>query len=147
MTRMIQPGFAGVSLLFLAIASLAAYARPARDGRRSHCSTSIRIGRSRTSRYNASPVEVFPMKRSGSVTASAIISIIGSLGTLVLGLALVVSAIFARSNPQLRAGAGSAPIDVTIVLLVEGGVLFAFGVFGIVSAIGLLKLRNWARVC
>jgi len=87
------------------------------------------------------------MKRSGSVTASAIISIIGSLGTLLLGIGLVISAIVARSNPQLREGAGSAPFDVTIVLLVEGGVLLAFGVFGIVSAIGLLRLKNWARIC
>src|SRR5262245_25081289 len=87
------------------------------------------------------------MKRSGSVIASAVISIIGSLGTLVLGIGLVVSAIVARSSPQFREAAGSTPIDLTIVLLVEGVVLLAFGVFGIVSAIGLLRLKNWARIC
>ena len=85
------------------------------------------------------------MKRAGGVVASGVVSIIGSLLAILIGLGLILATIAMRATP-LPAGAAAPPINVGTVLVVEAGFMFGFGVIGIVSAIGLLKLKNWARI-
>src|SRR5262245_21933133 len=84
------------------------------------------------------------MKRAGGVTASGVISIVGSLLTILLGIGLILMTVTIRSNP-LPSGA-APPVDVTKILVIESIALLGLGVFGIVCGISLLMLKNWARI-
>lgn len=85
------------------------------------------------------------MKRAGGVTASAVIGIIGSLLTILLGIVLAATSMAIRAHP-LQGAAVTPPFDVSKVLIVESIALFGLAILGMVCAIALLKLRNWARV-
>jgi len=88
------------------------------------------------------------MNRSAGVTASAVIGIIGSLISLLFGGLIVLSAVMTRVHPlPVAPGAPVSPIDPALMLAVMSVFYFGFGVWGIVSAIGLLRLRKWARIC
>ena len=77
------------------------------------------------------------MSRPVGVTASAVVAILGSILTLVFAASAVAS-IFAQTTPPQPAG--SAPF------VVGGAVMFAaFAAIGIWTAVGLLRLRSWAR--
>ena len=69
------------------------------------------------------------MKRSAGVTASAVISIIGSSCSILFGGLMVFRPL--------------SPVELVGIMAI---LFFGFGVWGIVSAIGLLRLRNWARI-
>ncbi|HEY1308451.1 MAG TPA: hypothetical protein VGF24_33105 [Vicinamibacterales bacterium] len=85
------------------------------------------------------------MRRTGGVIASGIIAIVGSLVTILIGILLVVTVSGMRANP-LPAGSPTPPINIPRVLIAEAVVLVGFGIFGIVSAIALFMLKNWARI-
>src|SRR5262245_12730263 len=87
------------------------------------------------------------MKRTAGVIASGVVGIIGSLFTFLVAIALAATLIAVRSNPSLAAaGPTPPPVEMTAVLATESVILFGLGIFGVVSAIGLLRLKNWARV-
>ncbi len=76
------------------------------------------------------------MKRPIGVTVSAVVAIIGSLISLLLAVVMVLSALVVQAQqPE-----GRTPITI-------GSVLFflALGALGIWTAIGLFRLRAWAR--
>src|SRR5688572_10748296 len=90
------------------------------------------------------------MKRSGGVVASAVVAILGCALVLLFGFFAAFMAITARLNPgafpENQAGMPATPFSITAILLGEAVVFFALGVFGIIAAVGLLRLKNWARI-
>ena len=87
------------------------------------------------------------MKRTTGITASAVIAIIGSVGTILLGALVVLASIFVRSTLQQNPTPGLPPEAAAMNMSSAAVVYVGFGVWGIVSAIGVLRLRNWARIC
>jgi hypothetical protein len=86
------------------------------------------------------------MKRSAGVIVSGIIAILGSVALWVFGIFAVLAALVMRTNPDLAAQQSPMPFSLTTVLLVEAGIFGMLGAFGIAAAIGLLRLKNWARI-
>ena len=87
------------------------------------------------------------MKRSGGIIGSAIIATIGSFFALLFGM--VIGWAVLRLNPQALAQTGNIPAPpsaLMAILLIEAGVFLGLGVFGIISTIGLVRLKNWARI-
>ncbi len=83
------------------------------------------------------------MKRSAGVTFIAILSMIGSVLVLLIGILLiVVMALFPPppSNPQIP-----APFFKVLILF---GALVYIGpsIWGILTSVGLFRLRKWARI-
>src|SRR5262252_7423540 len=78
------------------------------------------------------------MQRSAGVTALAIVALLGSALVICVGLLTGVAAFsIPRSQPALSA----APVfAVAIVVYVLPGI------WGLLSGIGLLRLKNWARI-
>lgn len=89
------------------------------------------------------------MKRSGGVTASAVIAIIGSVLSILAGGLAIVAAVMMRFTPNLPTPEGqpALPIAPAAMLLVESILFIGLGALGIASAVGLLRLKNWARIC
>jgi len=85
------------------------------------------------------------MKRSGGVTASAVIAIIGSVFTILLGGFAILGALLMRTMPNLPT-TPAQPVPPVAFLLAESILFLGFGIWGIASAVGLLRLKNWARV-
>ena len=85
------------------------------------------------------------MKRSGGITASAVLAIIGSVFTILLGGFAILGALLMRTMPNLPTTAAQ-PVPPVAFLLAESILFLGFGVWGIASAVGLLRLKNWARV-
>ena len=91
------------------------------------------------------------MNKPGGVIASSVIAIIGSLLTLLFGISMVVNWAVLRSNPDVFTQTGNMPMPMspsafTVVMLIEAIVFLGLSVVGIVCSIGLLRLKNWARV-
>jgi hypothetical protein len=88
------------------------------------------------------------MKRSVGITASAVISILGSACAVAFGGLMFVTTVLSSlpSIPPTEAGQPPLVSSPRLMLGVMSGFYFAFAVWGIVSAIGLLRLRNWARI-
>src|SRR5580765_202700 len=78
------------------------------------------------------------MKRSAGVTVIAVVSLLGSVLAMCFG---VLSGAMAFLAP--RRESGPPP---TALLVIAGAVYFLPGVWGLVSGIGLIKLKNWARI-
>src|SRR5262245_36176240 len=95
-----------------------------------------------TGMYN--PPQGWLMNRSGGITASAVIAIIGSALSILFGAFVVVIGMAMRTRP-IPVAAGP-PVAIGAVLIVEAVLFFGFGAWGIMSAVGLLRLRNWARI-
>src|SRR3970040_2318066 len=85
------------------------------------------------------------MKRSGGITASAVIAIIGSVFTILLGGSPILGALLMRTMPNLPT-TPAQPVPPVAFLLAESILFLGFGVWGIASAVGLLRLENRARV-
>lgn len=82
------------------------------------------------------------MRRSIGVTISAVVVIAGSAFTILCGaLALAGSALISKSSPP-----PNLPVSLGSVLIVEAILIFAFGAWGLASGIGLLYLKQWARI-
>ncbi len=86
------------------------------------------------------------MKASGGVTASAVIAIIGSALCLLFGGAFILLAIFARTLPNLPPSPSQA-VSPSAALLIQSAFLLGLSAWGLFSAIGLLKRKDWARIC
>jgi hypothetical protein len=78
------------------------------------------------------------MKRSIGITLSAVASIFGSLLLLALGGLTLVTGITQRADPAMNSAA-------RVGALFSGLFTLAFATWGIVTAVGLLRLRPWAR--
>src|SRR5262249_6225820 len=89
------------------------------------------------------------MKRPVGITVSAVIAIIGSAFSVLMGVLMVVSSIMTRNMP-IPAPSPDQPVPpIAPAIMVSFISIFyaGSGVWGTVSAIGLLRRRNWARIC
>ncbi|HEX5071338.1 MAG TPA: hypothetical protein VFV78_14070 [Vicinamibacterales bacterium] len=83
------------------------------------------------------------MQRSAGVLAVAVATLIGSI--LVLGLGILTAG-FALVAPAVPQPEGKPPLPIGGALLFGSLVYILPGIWGVVSGIGLLRLKNWARV-
>jgi MFS family permease len=83
------------------------------------------------------------VRRSG-VVASAIVAILGSVVSILLGAMMVLGWAALRAAPETAARPAPPPAALLLVLAL---VYCGFGAWGITSAIGALLQRNWARIC
>jgi len=94
------------------------------------------------SRKGAARDSIARMQRSAGVSAVAIVVLIGSILVNALGL---LTAGFALVMPQLPPRPGRPPM--TAGFLLAGSLVYLLpGIWGVVSGIGLWRLRNWARI-
>jgi hypothetical protein len=86
------------------------------------------------------------MQRSIGITISAVTALLGSVLSILLGLFTGLSILVTRTlPPNPEQPVPPAPPIAMIVFIMAFYV--GFGIWGIVSAIGVLRLRNWARIC
>ena len=81
------------------------------------------------------------MKRSAGVTISAVVTLVGSLLTALCGVAMLVPFAVSQST-----GPGTPPYA-RVAGLVMAVLMFVLAAWGIATAVGLFRLRRWARVC
>ncbi|MGD0507410.1 MAG: hypothetical protein ABSA27_06420 [Terriglobales bacterium] len=84
------------------------------------------------------------MQRSVGVTVIVILSLLGSAFTFAMGILMLVVMIMApvsRSNPL-----PASPTFFKVMLLLASLVYLLPAVWGIVTGIGLWRLKNWARI-
>jgi hypothetical protein len=84
------------------------------------------------------------MRRSVGVMVIAILALIGSAGVVGIG-ALALLGIVAGGAAQPRDFSGS-PMFFRAIMLLAPLIYILPGVWGIVTAIGLMQLKNWARI-
>ena len=89
------------------------------------------------------------MKRPIGITISAVIAIIGSAISVLLGVLMVVSSIMTRNTPMPPPSPDQPVPPIAPAMMAAFIAIFyaGSGAWGTVSAIGLLRLRNWARIC
>jgi hypothetical protein len=81
--------------------------------------------------------------RSGAVTASAVIAILGSVLVLLFaGLGMIGVALM----QNMPARPGLTPTETRYAGIVGVGFILALGVWGLATGIALLGYRNWARI-
>jgi len=83
-----------------------------------------------------------PPKASASIVAAAIIAILAAL-LLLVGCSFAFLGTLLFPSPHVTP---PLPPPVRAVMMVMWGVMMAVSVFGIITGIGLLRLRNWARI-
>ena len=81
-------------------------------------------------------------KASPSVTAAAVVAIIGSMLVACGGALAALGLFMAPPSPQIAA---ISPAVKTLTECLMGFVV-ALGIFGMVTGVGLLRLKNWARI-
>ena len=81
------------------------------------------------------------MKRSIGVTLSAVVTILGSVLTALFGVLMLMSFWVSRG------GGPEVPPYARVAGLVMAGLMFALAAWGVTTAVGLIRLRRWARVC
>lgn len=82
------------------------------------------------------------MRRSAGVTVSAVLVLLGSAFTLLLGVLMLLSSAFlSKTSPS-----ANVPVNFGAIVAVEAVVVFAFGGWGLASGIGLIYLKQWARI-
>lgn len=86
---------------------------------------------------NMEPTE--PRKKTGGITASAVLALLGSLLTFGFCALMALSLSLAGSRGQL-------PPDARLGLIMAIGMFAVLGVWGTTTSIGLFRLRNWARI-
>ena len=88
------------------------------------------------------------MNRSSGVTASAVIAILGSLVSGAMGVFLLFSVLMLASGPGIpnTQTPYPTPIPRGAILAIEAFLFLGSAIFGILSAVSLLRLRNWARI-
>jgi hypothetical protein len=84
----------------------------------------------------------YSAKRSASVTAAAVVAILASF-LLLMGCTI---AFFGMLLIKLPATASQLPPSVRTLGLATQGFLICLSLFGIATGIGLIYLRNWARI-
>jgi hypothetical protein len=85
------------------------------------------------------------VKRSAGITVSAIVAILGSLASLLFGLLMILTE--AMGSPSSLPDQPASPIPPGVALAIMATFYCGFGLWGIASASGLLRLKNWARLC
>jgi hypothetical protein len=88
------------------------------------------------------PRRSWTIKRSG-IIASAIVAFFGSVVSILLGVFMAFGGVAMRAAPQPTTQPRGSLAVVVIMALIYCG----FGVWGIASGVGLLRRRNWARLC
>lgn len=86
------------------------------------------------------------MKRPAGVTAVAVVSILGGCLACIFGLFAILGALMMRHAPEMPGQTAPPPQVLSTILVFEVVFYLGLGVFAIVSAIGLLRLKNWARI-
>jgi len=81
-------------------------------------------------------------KRSASVTAAAVVAILGGLFLLLCLSVALLALLFVK----LPGTASELPPSVRTFGLATQGFMICLSLFGIATGIGLLYLRNWARI-
>jgi hypothetical protein len=84
------------------------------------------------------------MKRSTGVTVIAVLSLIGSILTLLMGIVLALLMLFA-SAPSSNDLPGS-PMFFKVIIVGVVLIYLLLALWGILTSVGLLWLKNWARV-
>lgn len=84
------------------------------------------------------------MKRSVGVTVIAVLSLIGSICTLLMGILLFVVLVFV-SPPNTR-DLSTSPAVGKVILAFAALIYILPAIWGIVSGVGLFRLANWARI-
>lgn len=79
------------------------------------------------------------MNRSVGVTVSAVVVFIGSALTLLMGAGSVLALVVLHNMPP-------QPVFVRYSIIGVATIEVAFAIWGILSGIGLLRLREWARI-
>jgi hypothetical protein len=85
------------------------------------------------------------VKRSAGITVSAIVAILGSIASLLLGMLMILTDVMRPSSSLPDQPA--SPIPPGVVVAIMATFYCGFGLWGIASASGLLRLKNWARLC
>jgi hypothetical protein len=86
-------------------------------------------------------------QRPAGITAAAAVAVLGSIGTFLFAGLMGLNALVITASPA-AAGLPNQPAPPPIVLLAIIAVAYSgFGVWGIASAVGLLRMKNWARQC
>ena len=84
------------------------------------------------------------MKRSPGVTLIAILSLIGSAFTFAIGIVILAVVALAPTSPS-NPFSGS-PVVFRVILALAAFVYLLPAVWGILTGIGLWRLKNWARI-
>ena len=84
-------------------------------------------------------------KPSAGITASAVIALLGSVLAVLFAGLMMLSGLAVLTSTAARPP--DQPLPSVAAIAIMAGVEFGFGAWGIVSAVGLLRLKNWARVC
>ena len=83
------------------------------------------------------------MHRSTGVTVSAAVATAGSAFTILGGAMMLVGSAFTSKSSS---AAANLPVDVGSILIVEAVLVFGFGGWGLSTGIGLIYLKQWARI-
>ncbi len=83
------------------------------------------------------------MKRSGGVTVIAVLSLLGSALTFAMAILMLVIMHFA---PAPRPDQFPSPIPFKLVFVMSALVYLLPAIWGVLTGIGLWRLRNWARI-
>ena len=83
------------------------------------------------------------MKRSVGVTVIAVLSLIGSIFTFLMGILMIV--VMALAPPQQEQFPVS-PAVFRLMLVFAAMVYILPAIWGIITSVGLLRLSNWARI-
>jgi hypothetical protein len=82
------------------------------------------------------------MPRSAGVTTSAVIVLIGSVFTILGGVMMLLASTFLAKSSS----GADLPPNLGHFVAVESIVFFAFGGWGLAAGIGLIYLKQWARI-
>ena len=82
-------------------------------------------------------------KASPGIRTAAIVALIGSALSILLGVIEISMAFDPISTPN---GFTMQPAAIKLAMLLGAAMAFGFGAWGISSGVGLLRLRNWARI-
>jgi hypothetical protein len=85
------------------------------------------------------------VKRSAGIIASAIVAILGGIASLLFGMLMILTDVM--GPPSSLPDQPASPIPPGVVLAIMATFYCGFGLWGIASASGLLRLKNWARLC
>jgi hypothetical protein len=83
-------------------------------------------------------------KPSAGITASAVIAILGSVASFGFAALMAASGLAAGTSAP---GPPGQPLPSVAVIAIMASLYLAFGVWGVASAVGLLRRKNWARLC
>jgi len=82
------------------------------------------------------------MPRSVGITVSAVVVIIGSAFTILGGAMMVLGSLFlSKSSP-----AANVPANLEFFVVIEAVMFSGFGGWGLAAGIGLINLKQWARI-